>query len=132
MPCVRPLCPRSEYLKKQEFDQAYEFLLASLRSNPSDPAVFAAVVDFVSGTAKNSDPKVEALSQDLYRRADLLVTYQPLDSLISARQQYLKLGEAFADVTVPNGLPASATLPPNDMFADIQKSIESRRTPRCL
>ncbi len=113
-----------EHLKKQEFPQAYEFLLASLRLDPSDPAVFAAVADFINATAKHPEPKVEDLAQDLYRRADLLVTYQPLDSLIAARNQYLKLGEQFPNAGTARGSSASDTASPSDPFAEIQKSIE--------
>jgi hypothetical protein len=113
-----------QHLEKQEFQQAHDYLLASLRLDPSEPTLFETVVGFVKATVKNADPKVEALAEDLYRRADLLVTYQPLDNLISARQQHVKLGELFAEKPGGAGSPESEPPAATDPFDEIRQSVD--------
>src|SRR6516162_1681916 len=64
-----------------------------MRQAPSEERVFQISLLFVGKAGKTTDDDAMVLAQDVHRRAESLIPYQPLNSLKKARQDHTRVGE---------------------------------------
>ncbi|MCH2161987.1 MAG: hypothetical protein MK085_08965, partial [Phycisphaerales bacterium] len=94
---------------QSDFTGAYDYLLAGMRASPNDPGVFDAAMAFTEAANGTED---EALADDIFARAEILVSYQDVKDISAARNRWNVLAETFY---------AFDNEPPNfDWLADIK------------
>lgn len=95
------LTKQEELLADGKFGAAYDYLLAAARLSPSDPRLLSAVFAFIEKSAANDDADVSFLAEDLYSRADMLIPYQPVETISASREKYDELSSLFEAQSPP-------------------------------
>lgn len=72
-------------LDQDDLQGAYDYLLAAMRIAPLNPDVFTVTLNFVE-RANNSGETM--LADDIFARAEILISYQKVTEIASARKQW--------------------------------------------
>lgn len=95
------LTKQDESLAAGDFGAAYDYLLAAARLAPSDPRLLATVFAFIEKAATAGDADASFLAEDLYSRSDMLIPYQPVETISDSRKKYDQLSTLFENQVSP-------------------------------
>ncbi len=108
-----------DYLQAGKMQDAYDALLAAMRMNPADYAVFQACLQFVAKATKENSEEDMALATDIHERAATLIPFLPLILLSEARQAHTDAGEAL--------FPVKKQAKAEDPFADSEMLLSAAK-----
>ncbi|MGE0535158.1 MAG: hypothetical protein AB7O68_09295 [Pirellulales bacterium] len=87
----------------KQFVKAQDSVLAALRLDPTNPAVFKGALNVIQSVATATEPEGIETANDLFSQLGGAIPFQPVTELEAARQEYSRAGEQLAEkLAVPD------------------------------
>jgi len=107
-----------EHLRKGEFQDAHDALLAAMRVAPGAKEVFDTCMEFISKATASDNDEAILLAQDLYQRAENMIPFLPRQQRRAARERLAQIRKQFFG---NKGL----TEPPDEPFAGAEQLLKA-------
>lgn len=107
-----------EHLRKGEFQDAHDALLAAMRVAPGAKEVFDTCMEFISKATTSDNDEATLLAQDLYQRAENMIPFLPRQQRRAARERLAEIRKQFFG---NKGQPE----PPDEPFAPAEQLLKA-------